>query len=230
MMRLRKAEQILTRLSELDRKVIKNLALSRGCITLREYTRVHDISVVGARQKIRKAPLDHIFKSVRLSGGLKAQEFFLLRSRYGRIYATNHKEPRSLKTILDALLRFQIQSEGGVWQHNLRHAAVMILGDCAHIADCLDRSEASVLRIAIELKAVKKVIHTLSFSRSETFKNLLQRIERAEPTSPAVKENMFTWEDVWSAKVTSSVDSTSPNIPAIEINFHSLPITRTLKV
>ncbi|MBI2601887.1 MAG: hypothetical protein HYW48_02425 [Deltaproteobacteria bacterium] len=230
MMRLGKAEHTLTRLSELDRKIIKDLALSRGCMTLREYTRVHDISIVGARKKIRKAPLDHIFKSIRLTGGLKAPEFFLLRSRYGRIYATNHKEPRSLKTILDALLRFQIQCEGGVWQHNLRHAGVMFFGNCAHIADCLDRSEPSVLRLANEIKTVKKVIHTLSLSRLNAFHSLLLRAGKVEPKSPTNKENLFTWEDLWNAKVTSNIDSPPVNISLIEINFHSLPITRTLKV
>jgi hypothetical protein len=221
MMRLGSAEFTLTKISETDRKLIKDLAQSRGCLTIRDYARVHEISVVAARQKIKKAPFDQIFKSMRLSGGAKAPEFFLLRSRYARIYSITHKEPRSMKTILDALLRLQVQSEKGVWQHNLRHAAVMILGDCAHIVDCLDRSESSVLKFTNEIKASKKIIHTFSPSRLAAFQLLLNRSEKIEQAAHAV-----TWDDVWNQKTPQS----DKKIEAIEFKFHDLAITRNLQV
>jgi hypothetical protein len=229
MMRLGSAEFTLTRISEKDRQVLKDLALSRGCMTIKEFARVHEISVVGARQKIKKDPFDLIFKSIRLTGGAKAPEFFLLRSRYGRIYATTHKEPRSMKTILDALLRFQVQSEGGVWEHNLRHAGVMVLGDCAHITDCLDRSESSVLKLASALKESKKLIHTLSSSRLAAFQMLLSRSRKTGNQKPH-EENPITWDDVWNIKAPSIDKKSLPESSTIEFKFHDLAITRNLQV
>jgi hypothetical protein len=225
MMRLGSAEFILTRISDTDRQLIKDLALSRGCLTIKEFARVHELCPSGARKKVKKHPYDQIFKSVRLIGGSKAPEFFLLRSRYGRLYAITYREPQSLKTILDALLRFQIQAEGGVWQHNLRHAGVMILNDCAHISDCLDRSESAILNFASEFIASKKIIHTLSPLRLATFQVLLNRSERIEQAPPQ-KENAVTWDDVWNTKS----PSTDKKTETIEIRIHDLSILSNLQV
>lgn len=229
MMRLGVAEYVLTRISEDDRKLIKDLALSRGCLTIKQYAEGTSLSVVGARLKLKKTPFDNIFKSIRLNGSAKATEFFLLRSRYARIYTRNPKEPRSIKTILDALLRSLIHCDGGVWQHNLRHAAIMSVNDYTHIADCLDRSESSVLKLATEINVSHKILHTLSSSRFAAFQLLMSRIEKIEEL-PLEGPKNITWDDVWKQKSPNPPKNLPTKSLPIELKFHDVGIVRNLQV
>lgn len=229
MMRLGVAEYVLTRISEDDRKVIKDLALSRGCLTIKQYAQGTSLSAVGARLKLKKSPLDKIFKSIRLNASAKATEFFLLRSRYARIYTNNPKEPRSIKTILDALLRSRIHCDGGVWQHNLRHAAIMVVNDCTHIADCLDRSESSVLKLTTEINVTHKILHTLSASRFVAFQRLMSRMEKVEEL-PVEKAKDITWDDVWKQKTLNPPKNPTNKYLPIELKFHDVGIVRNLQV
>ena len=229
MIRLGAAEYVLTRISEADRKLIKDLAHCRGCLTLKEFASIAQITVVGARQKIKKTPFDLIYKSLRLDSKAKAAEFFLLRSRYGRIYSNSYREPKSIKTILDALLRVQVHLESGIWQHNLRHAAYMRLPETIHIADCLDRSESAVLTFAGTLSATQVILHTLSPSRFAAFQMLKSRsippVEQATQEEPSLG-----WDDIWKNNPVTPATSKPSTISSIEIKLHELPIIRTLQV
>lgn len=227
MIRLGAAESIIVRLPEEDRHIIQDLAMARGCLLVKDYAGLRDLSVVAARAGLKRPPLLQIYKSLQLDQKRKSPEIFLVANRYARIFSANYVEPRSIKTILDALLRSHVHQVGAIWTHNLRHAASMRLQEQVHITDCLDRSESSVLKLAMSLEGDLKTLHTMSPTRFAAFTWLQNRLAKKVNSQSASSE--MTWEQLWEDKKRSSLQYPESKISPITIKLHQFPSIQFLE-
>lgn len=231
-MRLNKVSNFLCSLDGKDREFVAKLAVARAGFTLSGYAKQRNITRPAALFRLNQSRPGDLFQRVKIGARKTSPFIFFLKRKFGAVYAPDYREPRTVNTVCDALLRARlIFGEPGNWSHHQRQPSVLVMPEQTHVADCLDRNETAVIQFASSLNSESPVvIHTGSEKRFSAFK--LLRAKLAIHKEPQLEEEI-TWDNLFGERkrrIQKSSHHSNAQEERLRIEYHEAPVFLNLEV